>query len=222
MGGIGDAAIGAEALAALADGFESYDGNAILTIGHGVDVDKVLTDESLDHVDTPATRKKLHKVFLSVFSELCRYIDEVFDHFQKFMDTRLNDKLWQYLLSPDAEKLYPALEGLKHFCRIKNPDDPPEFEILNLVAGMVFCSLPGALKECCSSDSDIGEKNLRFEISSIHRVTKRIGITNSRKGRIPACGLIFWCSIRPEINSIWHNFQVHPFVIHRGFDPGNS
>jgi hypothetical protein len=30
LGGIGDAAIGGEALAALADGFESYDGNAIL------------------------------------------------------------------------------------------------------------------------------------------------------------------------------------------------
>ena len=82
LGGIGDAAIGGEALAALADGFESFDGNAILTIGHGVDVDKVLTDESLDNVDSPTTRKKLHKVFLSVFSELCRYIDDVFDHFQ--------------------------------------------------------------------------------------------------------------------------------------------
>jgi hypothetical protein len=147
----------------LADGFESYDGNAILVMGQGLDVDKILTDESLDSCDSPKTRKKLHTVFLSVFSELCRWIDEVFDHFGKFMDTRLNDKLWMYLLSPDADKLYPALEGLKQFCRTKNPDDPPEYEILNLIAGMVFCSLPGALKECCSADGEIPEENLRSD-----------------------------------------------------------
>ena len=130
-------------------------------MGEGVDVEKILHDESLASCDSPATRKKLHSVFVSTFSELCRWIDEVFDHLSKYMDTRLNDKLWMYLLSPDADKLYPALEGLKQFCRIKNPDDPPEYEILNLIAGMVFCSLPGALKECASSDGEISEENLR-------------------------------------------------------------
>jgi hypothetical protein len=32
LGGIGDASIGGEALAALADGFESFDGNAIMLV----------------------------------------------------------------------------------------------------------------------------------------------------------------------------------------------
>ena len=69
-------------------------------MGEGVDVEKILHDESLDSVDSPVVRQKLAKVFVSTFSELCRYIDEVFGHFQKFMDTKLNDKLWMHLLSP--------------------------------------------------------------------------------------------------------------------------
>ena len=50
-------------------------------------------------------------------------------------------------------KLNPAIEKLKRMCGEKGPNDPEEFDIMNLVAGIITCSVPGALKECCSDNS---------------------------------------------------------------------
>ena len=44
-------------------------------------------------------------------------------------------------------KLNPALESLKKYFEAKSPEDPEEYDILNLVAGIITCSIPGALKE---------------------------------------------------------------------------
>ena len=50
-------------------------------------------------------------------------------------------------------KLNPALESLKSYFQVKNINDPAEYEILNLIAGIITYSIPGALKECCSGNS---------------------------------------------------------------------
>lgn len=184
LGGIGDAAIGGEALIALAEGFDDFNGNMIAMMrDDDIDIEKLVQDESLESCDTPSVRKTLHGVFLSVFSEMSKWIDEAFGKLDKYMSTRLSDEIWRSLLSPDADKLYPALERLKHFCSVRNPGDPPEFEILNLIAGMVFCSLPGALKECSSlEDGKISEARLRAILSA--------GIEESIRGILEEDGIV--------------------------------
>ncbi len=184
LGGIGDAAIGGEALVALAEGFDDFNGNMIAMMrDEDVDIEKLVQDESLESCDTPAVRKTLHGVFLSVFSEMSQWIDDAFGKLDKYMSTRLNDKLWTSLLSSDADKLYPALESLKLYCSVRYPDDPPEFEIFNLIAGMVFCSLPGALKECSSmDDGKINEARLRAILSA--------GIEESVRGILEEDGIV--------------------------------
>ena len=154
LGGIGGASIGAEALKALAEGFQSRRGNAIITIGEGEDVDKLMQDEMLDSCDSPEVRQIVRSVFMATFVELCQRIDEILAHMQSYIDRHLNGRLQETLFSLDT-KLNPALEALKRYCEMKNPNDPEQFDILNLVAGIITCSVPGALKECCSGNSDL-------------------------------------------------------------------
>ena len=72
FGGIGDAMIGAEAVKALADGFNSRKDNLISTMGDGDDLEKILQDEMLDSCDTPAARQTIKAIFMAVFFELCQ------------------------------------------------------------------------------------------------------------------------------------------------------
>jgi hypothetical protein len=158
LGGIGGASIGGEALRALAEGFQSRKGNAIITIGEGEDVDKLLQDEMLDSCDSPAVRTIVRSVFLAVFAELCQRIDEIVNHMNAYISGSLQGRLDSTLLS--AMKLNPALEALKRHCEQKNSaQDPEEYDILNLVAGIITCSVPGALKECCSDEESSLEES---------------------------------------------------------------
>ena len=77
----------------------------------------------------------------------CFRIDEIVAAVQPFVDSCLTKNIDSTVLSAEM-KLYPALETLRKFCQAKNPGEPVEYEILNLIAGIITCSVPGALKEC--------------------------------------------------------------------------
>lgn len=153
LDGIGGSSIGAEALRALAEGFGSRRGNVIRNVGEGEDVDKLLQDEMLDSCDSPAIRTCVRSAFLTVFSDLCRRIDEIISKMNSYINDCLLHRLDGSLMLPDM-KLNPALESLKRYFESKSPNDPPEYDILNLVGGIITCSIPGALKECCSDSAD--------------------------------------------------------------------
>ena len=117
----------------MAEGFESRKDNVIKVVGQGDDLNKILNDEMLDSCDNMQTRKTIRAIFLAVFAELCRRIDEILAAMQPFIDSYLTNNLDSTVMS--NMKLYPALEALRKFCQEKNKDEPVEFDILNLVAG---------------------------------------------------------------------------------------
>jgi len=80
------------------------------------------------------TRKTIRAIFLAVFAELCKRIDEILAAMQPFIDSYLTNNLDSTVMS--NMKLYPALEALRRFCQEKNKDEPVEYDILNLVAGI--------------------------------------------------------------------------------------
>ena len=164
LDGIGGASIGSEALKALAEGFQNRKGNAIITIGEGEDVDKLLQDEMLDSCDSPAVRKVVRSVFTTVFDDLCQRLDNILDHMNSYVNGCLNYRLDSTLLSD--MKLNPAIEALKKMCSEKGIDDPEEYDVMNLVAGIISCSLPGALKECCSDDASVQEVRFKTTLMS--------------------------------------------------------
>ena len=88
----------------------------------------------LDSCDSMMTRKTIRAIFLAVFAELCRRIDEILAAMQPFIDSYLTNNLDSTVMS--NMKLYPALEALRRFCQEKNKDEPVEYDILNLVAGI--------------------------------------------------------------------------------------
>ena len=161
LDGIGGSSIGAEALRALAEGFESRRGNVIKNVGEGEDVDKLLQDEMLDSCDSPAIRKIIRSSFLAVFADLCKRIDEIISQMNTYINDCLLHRLDGSLMLADM-KLNPALESLKRYFESKSPNDPAEYDILNLVAGIITCSIPGALKECCS-DNAMGFEEAKFK-----------------------------------------------------------
>ena len=165
LGGIGDAMIGAEAIKALADGFNSRKANVIAVMGEGDDLAKILEDEMLDSCDNQSTRQTIKAIFLAVFVELCQKIDEIIAAVQPFMDSYLTKNIDSTVLSD--MKLYPALETLRKFCQEKNIGEPVEYEILNLIAGIITCSVPGALKECHAQEDMTNEKFKSVLLSSI-------------------------------------------------------
>ena len=126
--------LGGEALRALAEGFESRKDNVIKVVGQGDDLNKILNDEMLDSCDSMTTRKTIRAIFLAVFAELCQRIDEILAAMQPFIDSYLTNNLDSTVMS--NMKLYPALEQLRRFCQEKNKDEPVEYDILNLVAGI--------------------------------------------------------------------------------------
>merc|ERR1719228_294962 len=99
-----------------------------------------MEDELLDCYDSPAVRQIIKSVFIAVFAEICDNIDKT-------------------VLS--KMKLNPAIESLKQFFQEKNPSDPQEYDIMNLISGIITCSIPGALKECCDNADDVEERKLK-------------------------------------------------------------
>ena len=111
----------------MAEGFESRKDNVIKVVGQGDDLNKILNDEMLDSCDNMQTRKTIRAIFLAVFAELCRRIDEILAAMQPFIDSYLTNNLDSTVMS--NMKLYPALEALRKFCQEKNKDEPVEFDI---------------------------------------------------------------------------------------------
>ena len=56
-------------------------------------------------------------------------------------------------------KLNPAIEALIKTFEEKRGGE--ESELLNLISGIVACSIPGALKECCTGKEDLEEAAFR-------------------------------------------------------------
>ena len=106
----------------------------------------------LDSCDSPSVRQSLRGSFLAIFAELCAKIDEITAQLNSYINDILMRKLDSSFLSTNM-KLNPALESLKSYFQVKNINDPAEYEILNLIAGIITYSIPGALKECCSGNA---------------------------------------------------------------------
>jgi len=118
-----------------------------------------MEDELLDCYDSPSVRKIIKAVFIAVFAEICDNIDEVTKMMDDYMCGNLDDNLEKTVLS--KMKLNPAIESLKKFFQEKNPNDPQEYDIMNLISGIISCSIPGALKECCDNADDVEERKLK-------------------------------------------------------------
>lgn len=195
LDGIGGASIGAEALKALAEGFETRRGNVIITIGEGQgeDVDTLLQDEMLDSCDSPSVRTALRGSFLAIFTELCQKIDEITAQLNSYINDILMRRLDTSLMMPSM-KLNPALESLKQFFQAKiSVKDPAEYEILNLIAGIITYSIPGALKECCS-----GGDASRFDGAKFNSILLSC-IEDSIKGILEEDGILS--------NGVWNDIQ---------------
>ena len=61
-----------------------------------------------------------------------------------------------------SAKLNPAVDALiKTFEERRGGDSEVGFELLSLISGIVACSIPGALKECCTGKDDLDEVAFR-------------------------------------------------------------
>ena len=163
LSGAGGSCIAGEALKALAAGFQPHKSkDAIAIVGEQEeeeDIDKIMEDELLDAYDSPNVRQIIKAVFIAVFAEICDNIDDVIGVMDDYMCDNLGDKLENTIMS--KMKLNPAIESLKKIFQEKNSDDPQEFEIMNLISGIISCSIPGALKECCDNGDDLEERQLK-------------------------------------------------------------
>merc|ERR1712223_592953 len=184
LGGAGGSTVAGEALKALAVGFKAAKSKDVVAIvGEGpaadLDVEKILEDEGLDAFDSPASRQIIKSVFIAVFAEICDNIDEVIAMTDDYMCGNLSDHMDQTLMS--NMKLNPAIESLKKLFQEKNPSDPTEFDIMNLISGIISCSIPGALKECCEGSDDIEERKLKATLldcieESIRNILQEEGV----------------------------------------------
>ena len=184
LGGAGGSTVAGEALKALAVGFKAAKSKDVVAIvGEGpaadLDVEKILEDEGLDAFDSPASRQIIKSVFIAVFAEICDNIDEVIAMMDDYMCGNLSDHMDHTLMS--NMKLNPAIESLKKLFQEKNPSDPTEFDIMNLISGIISCSIPGALKECCEGSDDIEERKLKATLldcieESIRNILQEEGV----------------------------------------------
>ena len=163
LSGAGGSCVAGEALKALAAGFKTHKSKDVVAIigekEEEEDIEKIMEDEMLDVYDSPDVRQIIKAVFIAVFAEICDNIDEVIGVMDDYMCDNLGEKLQNTIMS--NMKLNPAIESLKKIFQEKNPDDPQEFEIMNLISGIISCSIPGALKECCDSGDDLEERQLK-------------------------------------------------------------
>lgn len=161
LGGVGGAVVSPEALKALASGFEAVQGNNVIPVmGEGKDVDKVMKDEMLQAYDSPKVRKAINKVFKSVLKDLCGNVDDVCSWIGDYINSRLGGYMDTTLMSAGL-MLNPALEELKGIFEHKREGDSEAFDILNLISGIITCSIPGALKDCCSNAHDFDERGFK-------------------------------------------------------------
>ena len=184
LSGAGGSSVAGEALKALAVGFKAQKSKDVVAIvGEGpeedLDVERILEDEGLDCLDSPGVRQIIKSVFIAVFAEICDNIEDVISTMDDYMCGNLSDNLESTLMS--KMKLNPAIEALKKFFQEKNPNDPVEFDIMNLISGIISCSIPGALKECCEGTEDVEERKLKATLldcieESIRNILQEDGI----------------------------------------------
>ena len=184
LSGAGGSSVAGEALKALAAGFKPQKSKDVISIvGEGgdeeLDVEKIMETEGLDSFDSPAVRQIIKSVFISVFAEICDNIDEVISTMDDYMCGNLSDHMETTIMS--KMKLNPAIESLKKFFQEKNPSDPVEFDIMNLISGIITCSIPGALKECCEGTEDVEERRLKATLldcieESIRNILQEEGV----------------------------------------------
>lgn len=163
LSGAGGSSVAGEALKALAAGFRAHKSKDVISIvgekEEEGDIDKIMEDELLDMYDSPNVRQIIKAVFIATFAEICDNIEEVINVMDDYMCDNLGEKLENTIMS--KMKLNPAIENLKKIFQEKNSNDPQEFEIMNLISGIISCSIPGALKECCDNGEDVEERQLK-------------------------------------------------------------
>ena len=168
LSGAGGSMVGADALKALAMGFKAQNSKNVIAVFGDKDeeknVEKILEDEMLDCYDTPPVRQIIKSVFIAVFAEICENIDEVVKMMDSYINGNLSNNIHKTIMS--RMKLNPAIEALKNFFQEKNPSDPKEYDIMNLISGIISCSIPGALKECCENADDVEERKLKATLLS--------------------------------------------------------
>jgi hypothetical protein len=168
LSGAGGSMVCADALKALAMGFKPQNSkNVIAVFGDKEEeknVEKILEDEMLDCYDTPPVRQIIKSVFIAVFAEICENIDEVVKMMDAYINGNLCNNIHKTVMS--RMKLNPAIEALKNFFQEKHSSDPKEYDIMNLISGIISCSIPGALKECCENADDVEERKLKATLLS--------------------------------------------------------
>ncbi len=185
LGGVGGAVVAPEALRALAEGFDVVrPGNLIPTVGAGLgDADKILEDELLDPYDAPESRRIVADGFMEAVAELCEGLDAG-SATREYVSGVLSGKVEGALVA-SKEKLNPALEVLRRqFAEERRGGATEAEDIADLVAGIITCSIPGALKECCSDRTELEGRAFRAALlgcveESVRGVLKDDGVVPS-------------------------------------------
>ena len=189
LSGAGGNTVGGEALKALAMGFKPIKSKEVIKIfGETEDeknVEKILEDEMLDCYDSPPVRQIIKSVFIAVFAEICENVDEVMNHMDDYINGNLSNSIHKTVMT--RMKLNPAIEELKSQFQENNPSDPKEFDIMNLISGIISCSIPGALKECAENADDVEERKLM--VTLLNCIEDSIRSILQEEGMVPK-GLI--------------------------------
>ena len=92
-----------------------------------------------------------------------------------------------------AAKLNPAVESLINTFEEKRGGE--ESELLNLISGIVACSVPGALKECCTGKEDLEGAAFRATLLGF--------IEDSVKGILEEDGIATSGSVEDDIRQLF-------------------
>ena len=97
-----------------------------------------------------------------LFADICENIDDVLKVLDDYINGNLSNTIHKTVMS--RMKLNPAIESLKTYFQENNPNDPKEYDIMNLISGIISCSIPGALKECAENADDVEERKLKVTL----------------------------------------------------------
>ncbi len=160
LGGVGGAIVSPEALRALAEGFDAIpQANFIQSVGAGEDAEKMLDEEFLHAFDRPEVRKVVAKSFVDVMTELCEGLVDISPALEAYLIEKLKPSIESTLLYP-GKKLNPAVDALRQILEKKGKSEIED--VLNLLAGIITCSIPVALKDS-DADSSRGETSVLEE-----------------------------------------------------------
>lgn len=172
LGGVGGAVVSPEALRALAEGFEvrtglkhtaftlddyifiqPMQGNIIPAMGEGDDVDNVLQEELLDSYDSEQVRQMIVDTFWPALQKLAGDAPSL--DVAKFNDF-VKATLSKCLLDSDS-RLNPCLDMLRE--SFDTSSNSGQEEGMKLLASLVACSIPAALKASSAQGSSIDKSD---------------------------------------------------------------